>query len=66
MRQKFDINASFTLYENLEQNINFGMVYTIEFLPLLYLSVVVIIIIIIIIIIIVIIITIIIMIIIII
>ena len=47
MRQKFDINASFTLYENLEQNINFGMVYTIEFLPLLYLSVVVIIIIII-------------------
>ena len=40
MRQKFDLNAAFTLYTNFKQNINFGMVwlYTVEFLPYLILT----------------------------
>ena len=40
MRQKFDLNAAFTLYINFKQNINFGMVwlYTVEFLPYLILT----------------------------
>ena len=40
MRQKFDLNAAFTLYTNVKQNINFRMVwlYTVEVLPYLILT----------------------------